>query len=174
MTIQDRMQDFAFENVTAQLELQNNMNEIKMHKYYIGDLCYVIEDDNWSEVCELSFDPLNEPGDMLQLEDGRQFFILNTAYGDGLFSGNDGKVYCVDSGTIGAISVDCLEGSEKFKDAVEHGLGHIAEFVYELGEGDVQDDHGTLYFGSLAIYTAGAPDDDDEYDVEDEDEYDDA
>lgn len=160
MTIQDRMNDFQ----------PIFLNETTMHKYYIGDLCYVIEDDNWSEVCDLSFDPLNEPGDMLQLEDGRQFFILDTAYGDGCYCGTDGKVYCVDSGTIGAISVDHLEGSEKLKDAVERGLGHIVEFAHPLLEGDVQNDHGTLYFGSLAIYTAGAPDDDDEYDVEEEDD----
>jgi hypothetical protein len=148
-------------------------NEITMHKYYIGDLCYVIEDDVWSEVCDLSFDPMNDPGDMLQLQDGRQFFILDTAYGDGCYGGTDGKAYCVDSGTIGAISVECLEGSEKLKDAVERGLGHIVEFAYPLGEGDVSNESGTLYFGSLGIYTAGCEDDDDELDVEAEDEYDD-
>ena len=159
MTIQDRMNDFQ----------PIFLNETTMHKYYIGDLCYVIEDDNWSEVCDLSFDPLNEPGDMLQLEDGRQFFILDTAYGDGCYCGTDGKVYSVDSGTIGAIKVDDCD-KDKLADITERGLGHIVEFAYPLLEGDVQNDHGTLYFGSLAIYTAGAPDDDDEYDVEEDDD----
>lgn len=146
-------------------------NEITMHKYYIGDLCYVIEDDVWSEVCDLSFDPDNEDGDRLELADGREFYIMSTAYGDGVYGGSDGNQYCVDSGTIGAIPVEYLQGSEKLKDAIERGLGHIVEFPYSLAH-DVTNENGTLYFGSLAIFTNGSPDDD-EFDVEEEDEYDD-
>lgn len=142
-----------------------------MHKYYIGDLCYVIEDDLWGEVCDLSSISDNEEGDLLTLKDGREFYIMSTAYGDGCYSGSDGNTYSVDSGTIGAIPVEYLQGSEKLKDAVERGLGHIVEFPYSLAC-DVVNENGTLYFGSLAIYTAGAPDDDDEYDVEEEDDCD--
>ena len=168
MSVQDRMQDFAFENIMTQIE--NHVPEPV--KYYIGDLCYVIEDDMWSEVCILSFDPDNEDGDRLELEDGREFYILSTAYGDGVYGGNDGKAYCVDSGTIGAIRVENIRDQEKFANAIENGLGHVTEFNYDL-DNDVCNEDGTLYFGSLAIFTNGSPDDDDELDVEEEDEYDD-
>lgn len=71
--------------------------------YYIGDLCYVLH-DAWDEVCSLfTFD--NETWEY-QLQDGRKFFLFNTAHGEGVYQDQHGGRYPVDSGTIGAILVD--------------------------------------------------------------------
>ena len=59
-------------------------------KYYIGDLCYVIKGDNWDEVCSLTYPYTGKnvhkqvEGEFF-LEDGRQFCIFSTLYGDGVY-----------------------------------------------------------------------------------------
>jgi len=148
MSIQDRMADFQptfLETMTTETV-----------KYYVGDLCYVIEDDVWSEVCEQSFDPDNEPGDLLELADGRQFFILRTAYGDGFYCDAEGRTYAVDSGTIGAIKVDDIIATDKLERTISQGHGQIVEFEFEMVNGDVFDDNGTLCFDSVQIVTGGS------------------
>lgn len=147
--------------------------ETETVKYYVGDLCYVIEDDVWGEVCELSFDPLNDAGDLLELADGRQFFIMNTAYGDGFYSDAEGRTYGVDSGTIGAIKVADIVEYVKMADIIERGLGQIIEFPYELEQGDVFYDDGTLCFGDVQIVTGGS-DEEEEVEEEEEEEEEDA
>ena len=138
--------------------------------YFCGDLCYVLNDSEWNTVCYLDsfhrglgddFDPQGflEP-ENTSLEDefaGRPFYLLKTAWGDGIYEGSDGKSYCVDSGTLGAIAVDDIVEKEKLADAIERGLGHLHEFededMYAVGY-DCEDD-SLLYFagGELEIAT---------------------
>lgn len=68
-------------------------------EYYIGDLCYVLNDD----VYDLIFGGLGGYDSGLYKENGsdRFFLVDNTAYGDGLYHGNDGKEFGVDAGIIG-------------------------------------------------------------------------
>ena len=52
-------------------------------EYYIGDLCYVLDEDTNNEVFGLvQNDPLIE-GKFVTLKDGRKFFLGSTAHGDG-------------------------------------------------------------------------------------------
>jgi hypothetical protein len=144
------------------------MTETTSFKYYIGDLCYVMSDE-WENVCEAFFVGDNDES-IYELEDGRVFFMMNTAYGDGRYNDLMGHPYPVDSGTIGAIKVEDVRDPE-FASAVERGLGHIHEFPYELTELDVENNDGVLCFGDVVIDTSGDGEPDE--DPEAEDEYDD-
>lgn len=149
--------------------------------YYVGDLCYVLNTDEWFTVCALdSFYPgLSEddfdPEGYLNPEDtsfedekaGRPFYILKTAYGDGCYEGSDGNYYSVDSGTIGCIAVDDIIEKEKLNDAIARGLGHLHEFNDFTLSSCGYDGDGTLYFSDLDIFTGGDPE---WLDDEDEDE----
>ena len=74
-------------------------------KYYIGDLCYVIKGDNWDEVCSLTYPYTGKnvhkqvEGEFF-LEDGRQFCIFSTMYGDGVYYSNEGDEKVVDCTTM--------------------------------------------------------------------------
>jgi len=77
---------------------------MKAGEYYIGDLCYVMNDQEWDEVMDLLFD---EKGGFKDGEytfsDGRRFAIYSTAYGDGVYRTSIGGSCCVDAGSIGCI-----------------------------------------------------------------------
>ena len=137
--------------------------------YYVGDLCYVMNTDEWFTVCALdSFYPCEDPDDFdpqgyldpenTSWEDeyaGRPFYILKTAFGDGCYEGSDGRSYSVDSGTIGCIAVDDIVEVGKLADALNKGLGHLHEFEdFTYGcVGYDGDDNSILYFGDVDIQT---------------------
>ena len=131
-------------------DFQPVLSEPVSHKYYIGDLCYVLTSDDWDTYCaafdwkdpntfseEEGYDPevwldpeagewevwLADKGE----EPWRPCFTFNTAYGDCCYADEHGNQYCVDSGGIGCIRVDHAN-AEKLADAVARGLGHIHEF----------------------------------------------
>jgi hypothetical protein len=137
--------------------------------YYVGDLCHVFNNEEWNTVASMySFYPCEDPEDFdpegyLDIENasiddmqsGRPFYILKTAFGDGCYRGSDGKDYSVDSGTIGCIAVDDIAEREMLEDAVKRGLGHLHEFE-DFCYGSVgydAEDSGLLYFADLDIQT---------------------
>ena len=67
-------------------------------KTYIGDLCYVLSNNEWREVCNLI---RTEGEGYMQLSNGRELFIFSTKYGDGSYFDQNGFEYYVDSGTLG-------------------------------------------------------------------------
>ena len=124
-------------------------------KYYVGDLCYVMHDE-WSEVCSVvSFD--NEDDANYELEDGRKFLFYSTAYGDGQYTDTEGRLYSVDSGSLGAIKVEDIRDPE-FARIIEEGLGHIHEFPAEIDGMDCYaegESFGILNFYTVQIDTEG-------------------
>ena len=174
MSLQDRMADCQLTLVTTKPVTRT---------YYVGDLCYVLNDDQWFTVCSHDFglcpidneyDPQGflEP-ELMTLEDeslGKPFYIFRTAYGDGVYLGTDENTYCVDSGTIGCIRTDYAD-PEKLADAVARGLGHLHQFDDDFSCSYCGNDNGTLWFdtaeGCVEIMTAGC---DDEEEVEEEEE----
>ena len=87
--------------------------------YYVGDLCYIINDKLWSELLDDTGyfgmkDPYTDEGVEPEDNDGYftfrsfQFFASGTAHGDGTYKDEQGKKYAVDSGTIGAFPLECL------------------------------------------------------------------
>ena len=152
-------------------------------KYYVGDLCYVLDTDDWNTYCT-HFDWENECSTYNE-EDGydceiwlapeagdtetwlndtgaqpwRPCYTFSTAYGDGCYLDQEGRQYSVDSGGIGAIRVDHAN-PEKLADAVARGLGHIHEFEEVPSSGY---DGGVIFFcdhtNQVEIQTAGGYDD---------------
>ena len=122
-------------------------------EYYIGDLCYVLSD----EVYDTIFGGLGGYDSGLYKEKGTERFFLvdNTAYGDGLYHGNDGKEFGVDAGIIGICpkSLCSKDGNGgqfyTFKEPVK----------CRFGKGKFEFRSGYIH---LVIDTAGFDDDEDE------------
>lgn len=141
--------------------------------YFIGDLCYVIRDDDlWSKICDAMFpETSNEANDGLLEVLGHQFVSFSTKYGDGTYYGS-GNAFSVDSGMIGMISLNTLAAL---------GQHHTAAYLAEHGcvrtyqsDFSCENDDGVLYFGNLVIDTACVEDEEEDdhwgdYDDEEED-----
>lgn len=159
------------------------------HTFYVGDLCYVLDRDQWDTVCahdfvedpEDGYDPQGflEPENLTFEEESypaaKPFYILRTFYGDGVYEGSDGNAYCVDSGTIGCIRTDYAD-PEKLADAVERGLGYLHEFDEDLDPNYSSfcgEEDGTIWFDTanygLSILTGSDWEDEDEEDTEEDD-----
>jgi hypothetical protein len=132
-------------------------------KYYVGDLCYVMNDEEWREVCNLTIVNHTMVNGEFNLPDGRRFAMYSTAYGDGEYLDQDGRSYCVDSGSIGCILLSDIK-TQNYKHIEE--LGNHIEFKNDF----VTDgDNGIMRFGHITIDTASM-NDWDEYDEEEYDE----
>lgn len=134
--------------------------------YYIGDLCYIIRDELWQEVCDKFFGDI---GDTLTLSDGRRIAMMSTAYGDGTYYDQHSNVYDVDSGTLGCVAVDIpnLE-FDAFGHAVFEGDNY-----FKFDEPFIIDYQiGTVVFGNVRIDTSGWSLDEEGFD-DDEEYYDD-
>jgi hypothetical protein len=131
------------------------MTNTTTHKYYVGDLCYVLDTDDWFDLCNTTWDEDNVDDTWSELPDGRFFIYMRTAYGDGCYLDQEGRQYSVDSGGIGAIRAEDAD-PEKLADAVTHGLGHVHDFPYELDGSDADDTDGVLIIGGVVIDTSGA------------------
>lgn len=81
---------------------------MKAGNYWVGDLCYVL-DDEWDEVCALTIEENECLTGEFELSDGRRFAMYQTMYGDGTYSDQFGNKYSVDSGTIGCIFIDDIK-----------------------------------------------------------------
>jgi len=122
-------------------------------KYYIGDLCYVMDDTEWVEFCSITIDGHNVIDGEFQLKDGRRFATYGTAYGDGAYHDQYGHSYSVDAGLIGCIKVEDIR-AEKYENLLH--LGFIMEFdnsfVTSGGRGD-EAWEGVIQFGHVMIET---------------------
>jgi len=89
-------------------------------KYYIGDPCYVIRDnDKWAKVCErMEHNPALQTSVL-----GLDIFLARTQYGDGTYTDRQNNKYSVDSGTIGAVPIELCDPTQNITD-----LGHIFDF----------------------------------------------
>ena len=129
-------------------------------KYYVGDLCYVMSDADWNEVCELTIkDSICLDGEFT-LKDGRRFAMYGTRWGDGEYRDQYDNSYCVDSGSIG-----CILEADITKPNANKDLGAFitfeTPFVTGGGRGS-KEWEGTIQFGRIAIET-NATYEDDEY-----------
>jgi hypothetical protein len=75
-------------------------------EYWIGDLSYVLSDDDWDEYFH---NYASTPGELHVFADGRKFWYYNTAFGDGTYEDQYGHDYQVDSGTIGIMLLTDIE-----------------------------------------------------------------
>lgn len=128
-------------------------------KYYVGDLCYVINDDaTWAELCDLMFPPESDGRSVdgeYTLKDGRRFACYSTAYGDGLYPSNIGSNLSVDSGSIGCMLVSDITDADE---ARMKSLGAIYEFGTDFVTGGSRDT-GVIQFGRVIVETGDFYDD---------------
>lgn len=121
-------------------------NKLKKGEYYIGDCCYVLDEDNlndfdWYDDFCLQF--FADGGDIKVK--GESIVAFGTAYGDGVYPSNVGFSFPVDAGLIGCTPKSLWKGEGEpfgcllvdFKEDFE---------CYKEG-------NGTLVFGHVVIET---------------------
>jgi hypothetical protein len=129
-------------------------------RYYIGDLCYVIDDNEvWSEVCSFMFQYNRETKQeenhegQFTLKDGRTLVIYGTRYGDGTYSSNVGTSHSVDAGVIGAMLESQCD--TKYEHIAE--LGAFIDFsepwTHSGSGGSRRDWDGVIRLGHVEIQT---------------------
>ena len=121
--------------------------------YYIGDLCYVMTDEEWDEVCSLTIVNNQCIEGEFTMKDGRRFAMYGTRWGDGEYYDYTGNAYSVDSGTIGCIKFSDIR-AKKYEDIESLGVLHefSTDFVTGGGRGDFEWS-GVIQFGRIAIET---------------------
>lgn len=134
-------------------------------RYFIGDPCYVIVDEDWPSFCDVSFDA-NGPGkgDGVLEFDGHLMLAGGTAFGDGEFMDQQCNVYGVDAGMLGIIP-EALWDPKIVVDEL-YRLGNVVT-ITEPFTAEVSD--GVFSLGGYVIDTNGTSDEDD-VDSSDEDE----
>ncbi len=141
---------------------------MKAGKYYIGDPCYVI-DDNWEGFLDVGQARKSEENETF-IFGGYECFFASTSDGDGTFKDNLGNEYDVDSGTIGIIPIELLQMTEEY--IKENKCGNVVEFDEEF---NVKSISGIFTFGHIVINTVKQWTDDknDYWDmIDDYDDYD--
>ena len=73
--------------------------------YYVGDPCYVISRERWGAFLDAvgAMDNSWEGG--VAILDDHPAVVFHTAHGDGTYCDEAGRMYPVDAGMIGAVSV---------------------------------------------------------------------
>ena len=129
-------------------------------KYYVGDLCYVMDSDEWSQVCSLIIQGEKLLDGEFELPDGRRFAIYSTHWGDGEYYDQYGHTYSVDAGSIGCILMSDIRAN-KYYNLLD--LGAILEFAEPFetagGRGSANWD-GVIKIGHVEIATSPEYEDD--------------
>jgi hypothetical protein len=126
-------------------------------KYIVGDLCSVLSENAWKELCVLH--TTNGDGRFV-LSNGRVLTIFKLPNGDGVYPDQNGLTYHVDSGTIGTTLVEGLEVEygnidnkrEDFKTKLEMS-GNIIDYKREFGCMSTSMVHPTV--GPVSIIVLG-------------------
>ena len=125
--------------------------------YYLGDLCYVIQDrELWDKMCEEHFS--GDFNGKFTTAENLTVWNCSTYYGDGCFEDQDGYFYPVDSGSIGIILIDDnyrellkYEQVAPLQSLEDDELGRVKLFDDEF---EVWYENGIFYFGEIAINTS--------------------
>lgn len=141
----------------------------KAGEYYVGDPCYAVADDNWSDLIETTgcFGLHPEQETTTNWDSGK--FVYNgldcfadgTKYGDGCYFSNYGHEFGVDAGLLGIIP----------KEAVDSNSTHGGNFIVFVKDFLVWADDGVFHFGDIEINTGDEPKDEDDW--SDEEDWDD-
>lgn len=122
-------------------------------EYFVGDPCYAVPEKDWSDLlasCDYFMDsPVGTVGE-------HEVLAFSTAHGDGVYTGNDGRAYPVDSGMIGLTP---MAMTDKPRAALER-LGRIVNFECPVHASNHED--GWLVFSGIEIEMDSEPEDDGE------------
>jgi hypothetical protein len=132
-------------------------------RYWVGDPCYSIPNDEWMPWLEAADYTRNSREHVLAAKVGGHIAVgVSTAYGDGEYPDEQGRMYGVDAGLIGVVPVEIAENKYNHDEA-----GRIIEFDREF---DCYYDDGVVVLGPIRIHTGDSYDEwveDPEYDDED-------
>lgn len=141
--------------------------------YYIGDPCYIIKDEIWSEFCDLLFttEISQSHRSLIKFNFHKtEILVGNTFYGDGCYQSDCCKLMVpVDAGLIGLVKI---EGNAIDEDKLKNYPYNIIKFDNDF-ESDLRE--GIFYFGKYTIDTKNSDDEDydsdrDEKDFENEED----
>lgn len=149
-------------------------------KYYIGDPCYVFEDDVWQKGCKQMF----KDGRSVTDQEGGVFIEVigdngkiycwwqaDTDYGDGTYKDQYGYEYGVDAGCIGIVPFEMLdEPKGKFWSTYDGNVGRLVDCNEPF---EVCKDGSIISVATRDIDVSGdgeeEEDEEDDWDEDDED-----
>ena len=138
--------------------LDENQIVMPPGKYRLGDPCYSVPNDRWSEWLDATGSSLNDEDNIYALLDGWPIIGFSTAYGDGSYEGSDGHSYPVDAGLIGLVPVEIADD----RYSADQGLWTVVEFTKPTlcsntsrtpGRGWTGRTEGLMKFGDITIDT---------------------
>lgn len=127
------------------------MNKLPAGTYYVGDLCYILADDDYDEiVCSFEYGD----GDVYTVN-GFTFAWSHTSYGDGVYQDKKKNLYPVDAGLIGILRLD--DHPEMLADLLqqnEAGLNHYKHNIFTFNsEFDIEFYNGKFNVAGNVIDT---------------------
>lgn len=121
--------------------------------YYVGDLCYVMDDDEWDDFCLLTIQGTNCLDGEFTMPDGRKFATFGTKWGDGEYYDQFGNTYGVDAGLIGCIKLSDIKAN-KNSDIERLGAVHTFPEAFTTYGGDNDREwNGKIRIGHVVIDT---------------------
>jgi len=121
----------------------------KAGKYWIGDPCYAVKDENWVSLLKRT----NYLDDGEFEYNNQRCFASGTSYGDGEYQDNLGNSYGVDAGLIGIMPLEACDGD--YLDG-----GNIIDFNEDF---EIDYDNGIFEFGNIIINTKDDNEEDEDY-----------
>ena len=121
--------------------------------YYVGDPCYAASDDTttWAEYGESS--NWFQDTALATTPEGKWCVGFGTAYGDGVYVGNDDFAYGVDAGLIGVVPEEYAE---------ENALRCMRLVTFPRPFECYVTDDGVIFLGHIIIDTDPEDEDEDE------------
>lgn len=117
---------------------------LKAGKYYVGDLCYILDGNGYDWIDVLEQNDYFSYSDYFEYKKV-QGFCSPTMYGDGAYYDLDGHEFLVDAGIIGCWPMSALPAGASTKG------GHVVDFLDDFTCD--MDNHGVIYIGHLEIET---------------------
>jgi len=105
--------------------MKKNKTKLKKGFYYIGDIGYIF-DKTWNKILKETDFFKKENTKIL----GKNCFVNNTKFGDGVYEDEESREYGVDSGLIGCIPIelidrDNVDNSKSFGCGLYNNYAHI-------------------------------------------------
>jgi hypothetical protein len=121
---------------------------LKAGKYFIGDPCYIFE-DNWEQVLRDTNYFKNSNKYKIF---GQECYVGDTKHGDGCYTDNKGRQYGVDTGLIGVLPATLLKVDNyvSLQKVIESDMMHIVDFEKDF---EVAIHDGVFFFRDIIINT---------------------
>lgn len=142
------------------------MSENNTKEMWVGDPGYIIDDDQWDDVLDYTryfnlfpsreamseghhgYNPRNKQNGVFTLKDGVTCAVSATAYGDGGYPDDEGRLYGVDAGMLGIFPAEYARTARTGDPQFGHFITVPADYKVT-----VSYDDGTIDFGVVSIYT---------------------